>query len=98
MKAPEFYVQELITVLHCIQTTTNLICQSFERDRRKTEREMFFRPWAKSSIGNAFAIRSQVVLEILKDLRELQEKLLDSTGVDEDMRPVSLKKMLKIED
>lgn len=98
MKVPELYIKELVLLNQCIKTASDVIGSGFERDKKRTEREMFFRPWAKNSIAMAFAIRGQMALEILRDLREIQEKLLNSTGVDDDMQPVTLKKLLNIEE
>lgn len=98
MKVPELYINELSLAIMSLKQTFDMVEESAMRDMKRTNRAMFFRPWARRQIAVACAIRMQVALEMMKELHSLQQKFLDSTGVDEDMRPVTLKQILKIED
>ncbi len=39
-------------------------------------------------------IESQAILRVMNEMSELKEKLLESTGVDDDMQPVTLRDLL----
>jgi hypothetical protein len=98
MKAPEFYVNELLILIQSTKVAFDMLQKGWHADHKRTKRDMLLRPWARRHIASAFVVRSEIALRMMKELKELQDKLLDSTGVDEDMRPITLKKMLNIRD
>jgi hypothetical protein len=98
MKAPEFYIAELGLMLDCIKCSSDVISEGVLRDLKVAKRQMLFRPWAKRHIAMAAAIRAEAGMQLIRSMKELQDKILESTGQDEDMRPITLKQMLKIND
>lgn len=98
MKVPELYISDLALALRCLKFNHDFISDRILKDIARSKRQAFLRPWAKRHILMAGAIRAQAGMQLLIEMKELQDKLLMSTGQDEDMRPVTLKEILKIKD
>ena len=98
MKVPELYVDELLILVQSTKVAFEILQKGWHLDHNRTKRDMFLRPWARRHIASAFIVRSEIALRMMKELKELQDKLLESTGVDEDMQPITLKKMMNIND
>lgn len=98
MKAPELYISELAILIKSTKVAFDVLERGWHLDHKRTKLQMLFRPWARNSITSAFLIRTEIVIRMMKELKEVQDKLLESTGVDEDMQPITLRKMMNIED
>jgi hypothetical protein len=98
MKTPELYVYELQLLLYSLQLDSSIIEQKTLKDLRRSERWALLCFWRRRSIVMAAAIRAEAAMQSLKAIAELRDKLLESTGVDEDMRPITFKQMLKFND
>jgi len=95
MKVPELYVNEVVILIEALDRKADAICDSIKKRRRTVDIQMFLFPWAMRSIATAFIVESKVALEVLNVMQELRNKLMESTGVDEDMQKVTLSQILE---
>lgn len=90
----ELSVNQVLLLIKSIDLFAENLKKDYTRGVKKAKQVMFFRPWLKRDISHEMLIASNFVLQAIKDAQELREMLLESTGLDIDMRPVTLREML----
>jgi uncharacterized protein YjaZ len=95
MKIPEVKINEVFLLLFALDTLAENIAKDFDRLSKKIKRRMLFRPWEKSVLAIELIRAGQGSLKTLADMQQLRQTLMESTGLDEDTQPVSLKDMIE---
>jgi len=95
MKAPELYVGDILVIIEAIDFAADSLTKGYLAKSKAYRRKSFFRPWKKIAFARELFSDANFVLGKLGHLRSIREKLLQSTGVDEDMQPVTLEEVLK---
>lgn len=95
MKAPELYVGDILVVIEAIDFAAHSLTQSFLVKSKALKRRSFFMPWKKDALSGELLASGNFALAKLAHLRSIREKLMQSTGLDEDMRPITLEEILK---
>jgi hypothetical protein len=98
MKAPELYVADILVVIEAIDFAADSLTRSYLAKSKAYRRKCFFnffRPSRRNALARELLSDANFALGRLGHLRSVREKLLQSTGVDEDMRPITLEEILK---
>lgn len=98
MKVPELYVHELVWALAGMDIQMRQIQKTYERRMRFFRFKVFLysiAPGLRGRLIQEMLAESKTVLAIMNQMAQFKEKLLSSTGFDDDMRPVTLDEMLK---
>jgi hypothetical protein len=90
----ELTVDQVLLMIKSIDLFAENLTKDYCRATKKAKRVMFFRPWRKRDISREMLIAGNFVLQAIKDAQETREMLLESTGMDMDMRPITLREML----
>jgi|694.fasta_scaffold10227_16 hypothetical protein len=95
MKTPELYVGDVLVAIEAIDFAAHSLTQSFLAKSKALKRRSFFMPWNKNALSNELLASGNFAIARLGHLQSIREKLMQSTGVDEDMRPITLEEILK---
>lgn len=95
MKIPELYITDILILIDALNTKGDSVAKLVEQRAKECRREMFWMPWRKKYAAPAFLTYADSATSFIKQLEEITAKLMESTGVDEDMRPVTLDEMIK---
>lgn len=95
MKAPELYVGDILVAIEAIDFAAHSLTQSFLAKSKALKRRSFFMPWKKDALSRELLASGNFAIAKLLHLQSIREKLMQSTGVDEDMHPVTLEEILK---
>jgi hypothetical protein len=95
MKAPELYVGDILVIIEAIDFAADSLAKGYLAKAKVCKRKSFFRPWKRDALARELLSDANFALGRLGHLRSVREKLLQSTGVDEDMRPITLEEILK---
>jgi hypothetical protein len=95
MKTPELYVGDILVALEAIDFAAHSLTQGYLAKSKAIKRKSFFRPWNKLALSRELLADASFALGRLGHLQSIREKLLQSTGLDEDMRPITLEEILK---
>lgn len=95
MKIPELYIGDILVVLEAIDFAAYSITEGYLKKAKTYKRKSFFMPWAKQELAKDILSSAEFALGRISHLKSIREKLLQSTGTDEDMRPVTLEELLK---
>lgn len=95
MKLPELYIQELWIILESLKKVHDQICDDMITSGKRAKRRALFMPWRARRIAAAFVFQAAIGKDVCKNLRDLHEKLLESTGLDEDMHEVTFREMIE---
>lgn len=90
----ELSVDQVLLLIKSVDLFAESLMKDYIRSSKKAKRIMFFRPWLKSRVLREMLAAANLALQAIKDAQELREMLLESTGPDIDMRPVTLREML----
>lgn len=90
----ELKVDQVLLLIKGLDVFINNLTNDYAAASRKAKRIMFFFPWRKRRLSLEALTAGGFVLQAINDASELRELLLESTGVDMDMRPVTLREML----
>ena len=91
----EFYISELISILHGINLQVKECSKILKKESFKTRMISLFMPWKSRSAWCALAINAEIVTNHVKMLSELREKILLSEGVDENMKSITLNQLFE---
>jgi hypothetical protein len=95
MKTPELYVGDVLVAIEAIDFAANSLTQSYLAKSKALQRRALFMPWKKDSFYGELLASANFAIARLGHLQSIREKLMQSTGVDEDMRPITLEEILK---
>lgn len=95
MKIPELYVGDILVAVEAIDFAAHCLTKSFLAKSKALKRRSFFMPWKKNALSNELLASGNFAIARLGHLQSIREKLMQSTGVDEDMRPITLEEILK---
>jgi hypothetical protein len=90
----ELSVNQVLLMIKSIDLFADSLTKDCIRATKKAKRIMFFRPWRKRDVSREMLIACDFTLQAIKDAQETREMLLESTGLDIDMRPITLREML----
>lgn len=90
MKVPELYTHEVLTLIKFIDQYAEKVVAQAKQIRKRIEfRQRFWRFGIHSFMVNSM-LRLAILEHEMQCSKELREKLLASTGTDEDERPITL--------
>jgi len=95
MKIPELYVGDVLVAIEAIDFAAHSLSKSYFKKARAYKRKSFFAPWKKGSLAKELLVDANFALGRLGHLKSIRDKLMQSTGVDEDMRPITPEEILK---
>lgn len=90
----ELSIGQVLLMIKSIDLFADSLTKDYIRATKKAKRIMFFRPWRKRDVSREMLIAGNFALQAIRDAQETREMLLESTGLDADMRPVTLREML----
>jgi predicted lipoprotein len=90
----ELSVSQVLLLIKSVDLFAESLTKDYIRGSKKAKRIMFFRPWLRSQVSREMLVACNFALQAIKDAQELREMLLESTGLDIDMRPITLREML----
>jgi hypothetical protein len=94
MKIPELKINEILLLSTSLEILHQKIRNDYLMTSKKMKRRMFFCPWEKEKISIQIIQIGEMTLSVLRDISVLHETLMESTGVDEDMRSITFRQML----
>jgi hypothetical protein len=95
MKTPELYVGDVLVAIEAIDFAANSLTQSYLAKSKRYKRNSWLRFWKKEAFARELLADANFAIARLGHLQSIREKLMQSTGVDEDMRPITLEEILK---
>lgn len=91
----EFYIEELCILLHALNLHVSECTKILKAEKRKAQIASFLVPWQSDSIWMALAVKADILSQHVSALQGLREKIMLSEGVDSDMLPITLEKILE---
>ena len=95
MKLPELYIHEVAMLVTGIEMQIKGTAAVYEKRMSAQRGRMLFKPWKKDQIIQEMLAESKAVLEYMNNMTALRDKLYESTGVDDDMQPITFKEILE---
>ncbi|MFZ9326521.1 MAG: hypothetical protein ACO24H_03540 [Polynucleobacter sp.] len=95
MKLPELYIHEVAMLVTGIEMQIKGTAAVYQRRMNAQRGRMLFKPWKKNEIMQEMLAESKAVLEYMNNMNALRDKLYESTGVDDDMQPITFKEILE---
>ena len=93
----ELYLHEIFSMLDGINLKAEKLFNLLKAEKRKAQFACFFAPWTSSVVSEALMIKVDAILKEMNLLSDLREKIMQSEGLDDDMNPVTLEEMLKMQ-
>ncbi len=94
----EFYIQELVLLLHGINLQVVECTEILKREKFKARTASLLMPWQSQSIWMALAVKADVLMQHVSAMQELREKIMLAEGMDDDMKPVTLEEIFQNQD
>jgi hypothetical protein len=91
----ELYIQEAMFLLEGIELKAKQLVSTLKTEKTKAQWACFFAPWIAGSIWSMLAIKSEIILQQMKSLSELHEKILLAEGQDDDMQVITLSQIIE---
>ena len=91
----EIYLPEAIALLDSVNLKTEMLYKLFFAEKRKAQVACFFAPWTSRYVWQAMAIKGAAILNQVRTLSELRQKILECETFDDDMRVVTLETFLQ---
>jgi len=95
VKTPELYVGDVLAIIEALDKRARSVAEETVGLSKTVKRKMFFQFWRRDYLREFLLAKSNMALAHLHHLREIREKMMQSTGVDDDMRPITLEQILK---
>lgn len=95
MKLPELYIHEVAMLVTGIEMQIKGTAAVYQRRMNAQRGRMLFKPWKRNEITQEMLAESKAVLEYMNNMTALRDKLYESTGVDDDMQPITFKEILE---
>jgi len=95
VKTPELYVGDVLAIIEALEKRARSVAEETVGLSKTVKRKMFFQFWRRDYLREFLLSKSNMALAHLHHLREIREKMMQSTGVDDDMRPITLEQILK---
>ena len=97
MKIPELYVREVAWIISGLDTQVARIAKVYSRRMKAFQLKhafLFLDRTRRNNLSREMLSESLAVLEAIQEIKELKEKLFESTGVNEDMSLVTFAEMI----
>jgi hypothetical protein len=91
----ELYIEELCMMLHGLNLQVQDCVNILKREKVKAQIASFLVPWQSDSIWMALAVKADMLAQHVSAIQGLREKIMLSEGVDSDMLPITLEKILE---
>jgi hypothetical protein len=98
MKIPELYVREVVWAISGLDYQVSKIAKTYSRRMKVFHAKyafFFFSRTRRDDLSRAMLSESMAVLEVIQGMKELKEKFLESTGVNEDMSLITFAEMIE---
>ena len=91
----ELYTYEIALLYRGIQLQLNECEKEIAEIRRKARIGSVLMFWRRDFIYFEASIKGHMILKSATKLAEIRDKLMQSEGIDEDMQPITFKKILE---
>jgi len=91
----EFYIQELVLLLHGLNLQVGDCTKVLKRERLKAQIASLLMPWQSDAIWMALAVKADILMQHVSAMQELREKIMLSEGINDDMQPVTLEEIFQ---
>lgn len=95
MKVPELYTHEILTMIKFIDQYAEKVVAQAKQIRGRIEFRRRFWPFGIHGFMVNSMLRLAILEHEMKCSKELRDKLLASTGTDEDERPITLSDVIE---
>jgi len=91
----ELYLQELNMLLHGLNLQIKEIAQILIRKKKMAKIASLLVPWERANIWMTLAVECDLMMQYASALSELRDKIMQSEGVDADMKPITFEEICK---